>query len=884
MKQFRKRTIALVLASVVSVAGSFASENYKNSIMAINFSTSQNGTVEMVLQTKSAYSGSVTPIRKDANTYVLMLPEINSQAATPELQGGIESVNIRTMPYTTGGKGYTKITIKANSSTVLNTTAKIFIPSSQPTNTIATKKEASEVIPQQATKPTYASRQTESNKETSRKSTTAQTDNKNYYNKTTDNISQHSESSTIKDDTISLETETVSNDISTENNPEHTTEKILLILGALLIITCIIYFYTKAKNKLTEIAGESLNIDIEDEKTPSKKQKKESKREKIKTTIKKLDSKYPHSAVISRQSNLNNENKKQPQSFKKEEMNVVDLDELFQEQVKSQNTEKYNEEDEDENKALEDFLSGFFFDEESIEEEPQEAYDTAFFEALLKTENLKFSKNDVECINKLLKIEINDTTLKDIKNFAVSNPIKASTAQDILEDLVTTYTISHNISFNKEDINALYKIITVEIEPDFVTDLRTNPKRTKEMENEIINSSERLKKPSEIVTLSVRGMLPNLSEALKKQGNRRIVSDYKPTVIDYHDSCEVRKFSVDTELPDLSVEINNKSAYRFKPTEEIQYTDDSYEVVTLSTSNQLPDLQDALTNPSKYEKEEKKIIVDEDALLQNISNVQFKPFYDDSTDIEILNKVENAPSVSDIQKELSQFANFEITEDESPVIIQTQEEYDDFTALYSNNFVDLDKPNNPKESNNNIITKTNNQESTTNKKFETENFEPVNLERKIKFAKREPRQQENTKSLMEKIKASREERLLQKEGKQISPQTTKQTDNNSIPKETPKDIKCILEGEAFSVVSSVALNEKIGCHLAKNENGYAILGYNENKLYKIKEYKTLKSEKIQARLTEKLPNNTIRYIVRIGLNKLIVDIKDNNLEYVMDLC
>ena len=85
MKQFRKRTIALVLASVVTVVGAFGADNYKNSLMAVGFESSASGDVNMVLQTKTPYSGNLTPVKKDANTYVLMLPEVNSMASTPDL-------------------------------------------------------------------------------------------------------------------------------------------------------------------------------------------------------------------------------------------------------------------------------------------------------------------------------------------------------------------------------------------------------------------------------------------------------------------------------------------------------------------------------------------------------------------------------------------------------------------------------------------------------------------------------------------------------------------------------------------------------------------------------------------------------------------------------
>ena len=55
MREFKKKTIALVLASVVTVAGAFGAERYKNSLMALDFECSPNGAVNMVVQTKNSF-------------------------------------------------------------------------------------------------------------------------------------------------------------------------------------------------------------------------------------------------------------------------------------------------------------------------------------------------------------------------------------------------------------------------------------------------------------------------------------------------------------------------------------------------------------------------------------------------------------------------------------------------------------------------------------------------------------------------------------------------------------------------------------------------------------------------------------------------------------
>ena len=76
----------------------------------------------------------------------------------------------------------------------------------------------------------------------------------------------------------------------------------------------------------------------------------------------------------------------------------------------------------------------------------------------------------------------------------------------------------------------------------------------------------------------------------------------------------------------------------------------------------------------------------------------------------------------------------------------------------------------------------------------------------------------------------------------------------------------------------------MGCYLAQINNEYAILGYVGDSIFKIKYYKKLSSNKLQARINEKLNDGTIQYIVRIGLHKFILNVKKDKMEYVMDLC
>ena len=104
-------------------------------------------------------------------------------------------------------------------------------------------------------------------------------------------------------------------------------------------------------------------------------------------------------------------------------MNVVDLDELFKEKNNNQQIKEKTTEEE-ENLALEEFLNGFSFDEEVYEEQIDDGYDIEFYEELIKRTDIIFTEEDNNNINKLLQSEITDSTLKDMENYLVSNPIK----------------------------------------------------------------------------------------------------------------------------------------------------------------------------------------------------------------------------------------------------------------------------------------------------------------------------------------------------------------------------------------------------------------------------------------------------------------------------
>ena len=879
MKQFKKRTIALVLASVITVVGAFGAENYKNSLMSLKFESGSNGAVNMTLLTKRNYEQTISPVKKDATTYVIMLPETNSKMpSNPELAGDVESVNVRTMPYTTSSKGYTKITIKTAPNAMLTAQKALYIPDKSAeteaeTNAVPQSQPSLEQVSpinkaRSDAVDDYGSERARTNENSIHSSNgvsqTAPVDIKKSVKQFEPNKESDSQESINNLTNSSLPTET--------SDSTHSNDILLLVLAVMLVVALCVYFYIRAREKMAALVGEQPDFsDDESDKKKKLEKKQASKRKQIKSAIRKLDKMYsqptkmpvndimvePTIPIVQK-----TVNEVEPQVD-----NIVDLDELFQEKTNPSEVKVDTlETSDEENSALEDFLSGFSFDESNFleNEEEQKAFDEKLYEKFINNENLKFSKDDVEKIEKLLNSEISDETMKNIESYVVTNPIeKKPSKREMLENFVTTYTVNQNVSFSKDDVDVLNKLMSVELDNDFITDLRTNPNRINEMRQEIEKQSSKPHKSSELLTLNVKDMLPDLSEALKQQGGRKIESNAQPQVVYYSEGYDVSTLSLKDKLPDLSVEINNNAAYESRPSDEVALAESGYEVAKMSISDDLPDLEDALNNPEKYEEKDVSVEVDEEALLKNISNISFKPFYDGSEEFEILNDFDDstAPTVSDIQEEFNQLDNnFEIVKEKEIVNVDDNNAIDDFESLYDNKFVDFDKKNEDGVPELSSIVEDNDKKQSKIKPSE----DAEKLLKLIEEKQAEKQQkQEILKQQQEKVKVESEDKDLPKE----------------------EDIKTfIVDNEIFEIVSKSNFTDKLGCYLVKNSNGYAIMGFVGEKVFKIKSYKRLKTEKLQTRASEKLNDGTIRYIVRIGVHKFILNVKDDNMEYVMDLC
>lgn len=764
MNSFKKRATTLLLATIISIGSAFAN-TYKNNIKALKFENGQNGAINISIQTEKPYEKPIALNKRDANTYILILPEVKNLASTPDFSNftnNITSVNVNTLPYTENGKGYTRIVIKTHGTAPITANSKLYtITHEEQEEILQRERELRGRMEESQSRARHVEERAE---DTSYRNQASNTSSKNETS-TKASVTEKAQTQTSIE-IPKVETTTTESDLENYTSSSN-TEQMMLVMAILIILSISILLYSRAKNRMTDLAGEKLEIDIEEEEKPS------SKAETSKMAVNRVaKTNQPAKAPVI--------NSTVPiKTVSKENSNIVDLDELFQE-TKMQT-------EEEENAALEDFLNGFSFDEEFAKQEAEETitFNEELFNSIINNKKIKFSNEDIKRVEKLLSSEINDDTLNDLSNYLVSNPIaKKTPIEKLVENVVTTLSVSNNISFTKEDINALQKIISVELDNDFVQNLKINPERTKQMEKEIQTYNRETRKPAKMKTLSVKKELPDLSKISSKNIDNTTAK--KVQSLDYSADCEVKTLEVDINI-DFSNAIDNTKPTLPNETTKEPASQNNWETSTLKIADMLPDLKDALQNPEKYKKPEpEKFVADENVLLERLSNITFKPIDDGTQNFEIINTSFDEDTEDFIEEERQK-----LTPEEVMLELQKWQE--------------LENP----------------------------------------------------------------------DVKHSMPKPTSSSEVQS---------KLAIENQAFTIISSINFDKNRGCHLAKNENGYIVLGFIGEKLFKIKEYLELKSEKIQARLNEQLSDGHLRYLVRIGINKLIVDVSNTEIKYVLDLC
>ena len=817
MKHYTKRTIALCLASLVTVLGAFGAENYKNNLMSIRINNGSGGYISMTALTEKPYNLPIKTVRQDANTYVLIFPETECEAKMPRITNyeNIESIGISTFPYTPEREGYTKITVKTLGSPTLKANTMLYIPESNSGLSYQPQKIATTEAPAQPTSYWATHERTESTSIQKQKNENTENSQDNSLNSNSIPVEQNANNNNQNVNNASTPGDSVNNAPAPYIPPQDysntgtVSEHMTAIICVLVLIMLVGFIMLIGKDKMANVVGDNNEFDIDSDEP--KKGKKSSKTKKIKKAINTLDKTYSTSRrqekelQESRESDTTSDMGEKTLEAQEDivTQTVVDLDTLYQEKTQQK---------EDEVDDLAEFLNEFTFDEEpqAPEEEP---FNEELYQEIINSKDIKFSTTDIDRINQLIQIEITQQLLDDRDKYKQTAP-KIQTKSQVLENLLTTYSISQNINFSKEDVKTIQQLMEVELDKSFVTDLTTNPNRVKEAEKEIKHQDTKFNSASETMTLNVKDLLPNLSQELEKQGGRPIESEAKTDVVYYSEGYDVSKLSVSDELNDLSSALKTTKANEYRPSDTMPIVDNGYEVSTLSIKDELPDLNDVKANPNKYaDKKPEKVIVDENALLQSISNVTFKPFY------------------TDADEELNQFENFEVINDDN----------------VENNLTDNDS----------------------------------------QTYTRQDRVNDEAEKLLKLIETQQAQRALKKQAIEEAKEFKKELLKASKKKEEIKDAPQVIfeyEGKKYILLKTISCNEDAECNLAQTNDGYSVFGYINGVRSELKHYESLSTTNMQVRINEKDADGNAQYLVKIGINKFLIKLTQDKMEFVMDLC
>ena len=881
MKHFKNKTIALVLASLVTVVGAFGADNYKNTLVSLKFHNYGGNTLYMTLFTKEQYAEKVAPVRKDACTYFIILPETTSEMPyMPSVDNGnVQSVNVSTLPYSNSNKGYTKITIKTKSPMNLNARASIYVPETKPQVLIEDKQK--EETPKQETQdieqditpapavetvlPKNEPKKIETYNEPEPEPEEADVE------PVSSNTVSEPEEKYNENDTTSGKID-VSQYKNYRKNDGSPRERLIFFFAFVLILFLVGFIYLQSREQMASVVGES-DFDIDDKKEKNGKDKHKDKKrtsaKKIRSTINSLDKQYPFKNSMTRINSKPADEENTSKIFENEEevINVVDIDSIYNSQkqadadtqkIKPENQEniEYTENQSKEYDDLAEFLDEFSFSDEIEESAKQEAlpeklYDEDLYNKCVTNPNIKFSKGDISKIQQLLKSELTNEVMDNLNDYVKGKngkpPRLSKTA--ILENLIASYTVMQNISFSKDDVDAIKKLMNVELDSDFITDLRTNPERVKTMQKELEQKNIKSHKTSELLILNVKDMLPDLSKELKKQGNKPIESNAKPDVVYFSEGYEVSKLKLSSELPDLTkaLKIKHNADNEYRPSDELDLAVAGYDVKELSVSNFLPDLNDVKAHPKKYEDKPKLKTqkLDEKALLESLAHVEFRPFYQEENSDKKEETNSTEPEKATEPKENKTLSK------EDTIAEKTLEEIKD-SAVQT-----------PEE----------------------KTKEPI-IQNKIQIKralipKKNPPTNQKTQELLskienQKIEVEKKKRLLERKPEENRTQAAAQQEK--------KQATVNVEGEVYNVIKNIVFGEKAGCYFVQNALGYAIIGYKNDKKFVLKKYTDLNTQIIQARINDKKPDGTIQYLVKISNHKIIINSKDDNMEFVMDLC
>ena len=83
--------------------------------------------------------------------------------------------------------------------------------------------------------------------------------------------------------------------------------------------------------------------------------------------------------------------------------------------------------------------------------------------------------------------------------------------------------------------------------------------------------------------------------------------------------------------------------------------------------------------------------------------------------------------------------------------------------------------------------------------------------------------------------------------------------------------------------SKGSFDDEKGLYLVNFEETSSLIGYIKDEIFVIKSFEEFINDEIMIKLTEQVSAATSRYIVRVGLYKMAIEVSDAQIRHIVDL-
>lgn len=416
-----KKRLLLWAVGAVATTNNCLAAPIPNEIMDIRFTETSEGVIADIITEKAT----TTPVRavQSGEYYNIILPNFEKGTQTTFDTGSIvESVRLSTIPSSTNGDGYTKIQIKVPKGVVV---------------------KAKTTLINERLKAEINAKNNNSNQNFN---------NDSYYEEdfeddyTTEEYSEYEyepQSSTNKQNVTqnaSPTSQIQTNSLPPQPPKDNSHEILLLLIGCVSVILLVVLLYIKGRNDMSMLCGD-MDVDFTDDKAKETKKKEVKKKEKKEKNNKKINKKTIVGSSI--QATSSDSNPLPPGVYEennedyKDSRTIVDIDSIYSNQntttaestqttIAEQQQEDYDvdefltslvDNEDEETTSTENIIGAQRFEEvENVSETTSEQENPidSLVDEVLSTQEMSFSLEDVEAIQKKLQADLSDDILNEV--------------------------------------------------------------------------------------------------------------------------------------------------------------------------------------------------------------------------------------------------------------------------------------------------------------------------------------------------------------------------------------------------------------------------------------------------------------------------------------